>query len=71
LHALSRVLACHSRAVARHHHFFACSCHASGSRVARISRVDHVCRAASARDNKLFSFINTHVNNVISSGHIF
>jgi hypothetical protein len=36
-----------------------------------VSRVDHVCRAASARDNKLFSRINTHVNNVNSSGHIF
>ena len=36
-----------------------------------VSRVDHVCRAASARDNKLFSLINTHVNNVNSSGHIF
>jgi hypothetical protein len=31
----------------------------------------HVCRAASARDNKLFSLINTRVNNVNSSGHIF
>ena len=36
-----------------------------------ISRVDHVCRAASARDNKLFSLIITHVTNVNSSGHIF
>ena len=40
-------------------------------RVAHISRIDHVCRAASARDNKLFSLINTHVNNVNSSGRIF
>jgi hypothetical protein len=39
--------------------------------VARISRVNHVCRAASARDKKLFSLINTHVNNVNSLGHIF
>jgi hypothetical protein len=38
---------------------------------ARISRVDHVCRAASTLDNKLFSPINTHVNNVNSSCHIF
>jgi hypothetical protein len=40
-------------------------------RVAHISRIDHVCRAASTRDNKLFSLINTHVDNVNSSGHIF
>ena len=40
-------------------------------RVRASSRDDHVCRAASARDNKLFSLINTHVNNVNSSGHIF
>jgi hypothetical protein len=36
-----------------------------------ISRVDHVGRAASKRDNKLFSLIITHVNNVNLSGHIF
>jgi hypothetical protein len=40
-------------------------------RVARISCVDHVCRAASARYNKLCSLINTHVNNINSSGRIF
>jgi predicted alpha/beta hydrolase family esterase len=40
-------------------------------RVRASSRDDHVCRATSARDNKLFSFINTHVSNVNSSGHIF
>jgi hypothetical protein len=57
--------------VARRRHSFARSHSTSGSRVARISRVDHVCRAASARDNKLFSRINTHVNNVNSSGLIF
>jgi hypothetical protein len=39
--------------------------------VACISFVDHVCRATSSRDNKLFSLINTHINNVNSSGHIF
>jgi hypothetical protein len=39
--------------------------------LARISRVDHMCRAESARDNKLFSLINTHVNKVNSSCHIF
>jgi hypothetical protein len=36
-----------------------------------VSRVDHVCRAASARDNKLLSLTNTHVNNVNMLGHIF
>ena len=36
-----------------------------------VSRVDHVCRAASARGNKLFSLTNTHVNNVNLLGHIF
>jgi hypothetical protein len=36
-----------------------------------VSRVDHVCHAAFARDNKLFSLTNTHVNNVNLSGHIF
>jgi hypothetical protein len=42
---------------------FTRSCRASGSRVARISHVDLVCRAASTRDNKLFLLMNTHVNN--------
>ena len=43
------------------------------SRVSRVllSRVVHFCRAVSARDNKLFSLINTHVNNINLSGHIF
>jgi predicted alpha/beta hydrolase family esterase len=40
-------------------------------RVRASSRDDHVCRMTSARYNKLFSFINTHVSNVNSSGHIF
>jgi hypothetical protein len=39
--------------------------------LARISRVDHVFRATSVPDNKLFSLINIHVNNLNSSGHIF
>jgi hypothetical protein len=43
-------------------------CHAS---FARISRVDDAGRTTSARDNKLFSLMNTHVNNVNLSGHIF
>ena len=41
-------------------------CHAS----ARITRVDHVGRATSTLDNKLFSPINTYVNNG-NSRHIF
>jgi hypothetical protein len=42
-------------------------------RVSRVllSRVIHFCRAVSARDNKLFLLINTHVNNVNLLGHIF
>jgi hypothetical protein len=39
--------------------------------LAHIWHVDYVCRAAFARDNKLFSHIITHVNKVNSSGHIF
>jgi hypothetical protein len=38
--------------------------------LAHISRVDHVCRATIARDNKLFSLISTLVSNVNPSGHI-
>jgi predicted alpha/beta hydrolase family esterase len=40
-------------------------------RVRAASRDDHVCRATSAHDNKLFSLTNAHVNNVNLSGHIF
>jgi hypothetical protein len=39
--------------------------------LARISRVDHVGLATSARDNKLFSLIIIYVNSVNLSGHIF
>jgi predicted alpha/beta hydrolase family esterase len=39
-------------------------------RVRALSRDDHVCRTASARSNKLFSLISTHVSNANSSGHI-
>jgi hypothetical protein len=39
--------------------------------LARISHVDHACRVTSARDNKLFSLINTHVSNVNLLGHMF
>jgi hypothetical protein len=46
-------------------------CRAPFTCVARISRVDHACRAVSARDNKLFSHINTHVNDVNTSDYIF
>ena len=50
---------------------FAC-CRACCRRLfVRTSRVDHVCRALSARDNKLFSFTNTHINNFNLSNHIF
>jgi hypothetical protein len=50
-----------------------CHLHVSfaSTRVRASSRVDHVCHAASARDNKLFSLTNTHINNVNLSGHIF
>jgi hypothetical protein len=37
---------------------------------ARISRVDHVSRATSARDNKLFLLISTHVSNANLSSHV-
>ena len=40
-------------------------------RVRKSSRVDHVCRAASARDNKLFALVSFHVNNVNLLGLIF
>jgi hypothetical protein len=36
----------------------------------RVPQCCFVCRAATC-DNKLFSFINTHVNKVNSSSHIF
>jgi hypothetical protein len=38
--------------------------------LACISRVDHVCRPASMRDNKLFSLINTHEHNTFIWSHI-
>jgi hypothetical protein len=56
---------------ARRRHSLARSCRASDSRVARISRVNHVCRTTFARDNKVFWRISTQVNNVSLSGHIF
>jgi hypothetical protein len=40
-------------------------------RVRASSRDDHVCREPSARDNKLLSLIDIHVNNINSSGRIF
>jgi hypothetical protein len=62
----------------RRHTLFACvacgtyscrsPCRAS---FAHISRVDDAGRTTSARDNKLFSLTNTHVNNVNLSCHIF
>ena len=83
---LSRVSACRRASFARVARAVRTRCHTSFACVtcamytcrlpcrtslARISRVDHVCRVMSARDNKLFSLINTHVNKVNSSGHIF
>jgi hypothetical protein len=61
---VARVFECHSRAVCARRHSFTHSCHASGS------RVDHVCRAAFVRNDKLFSHISTHASNINSSGHI-
>jgi hypothetical protein len=60
----ARCFVCHSRAVCTSRHSFGRSCRSSGS------CVDHVCRAASAHDNKLFSLINSHINDINSSGHI-
>jgi hypothetical protein len=50
-----------------------CHLHVSfaSSRVRVSSHVDHVCHAASVRDNKLFSLTNTHINNVNLLGLIF
>jgi hypothetical protein len=36
-----------------------------------VSRVDHTCRTMFARDNKLFSLVKTHVNDVNMSWRIF
>jgi hypothetical protein len=53
---------------------FARSCHVSGARVIRArchtSFASFAC-IAFARNNKLFSLINNHVNNVNLSGRIF
>jgi hypothetical protein len=58
--------------VSSHYRHVVRVCHASyHASFACISRVDHVSHAASAHDNKLFSHINTHVNNINSSGLIF
>jgi hypothetical protein len=50
-----------------------CHLHVSfaSSRVRVSSHVDHVCHAASVRDNKLFSLTNTHINNVNLLGLTF
>jgi hypothetical protein len=79
VHLVRASFACVARAVrTRCHTSFVCvacaiytcllTCRTS---LARISRVDHVCRASSVRDNKLFSLINTHVNNTNWPCHIF
>jgi hypothetical protein len=46
-------------------------CRAPGLRVTRFSRVGHVYRVVSTRDNKLFLLINTYVNNDNLSGQVF
>jgi hypothetical protein len=61
LHALSHVV-CVRRV---------CNLHIVACLAARISRVDHMGCATSARDNKLLSLIIIYVNNVNLSGHIF
>jgi hypothetical protein len=64
----ARVVACRSYVLSRAFRV----CRASRrALLARISRVDRVGRAAFARDNKLFSIIITHVNNINLLGHIF
>jgi hypothetical protein len=62
----------------RRHTLFACAACATYScrspcraSFARISRVGGAGRMTSARDNKLLSLTNTHVNNVNLSSHIF
>jgi hypothetical protein len=76
--AIPRATACWiARVVLRASPHVVFACHTCGSCAspsvvhASGSRVDHVCRATSAHDNKLLSLINTHVNNVNSSGHMF
>jgi hypothetical protein len=79
VHLVRASFTCVARAVrTRCHTSFACvacaiytcrlTCRAS---LERFSRVDHVCCASYVRDNKLFSLINTHVNNINWSCHIF
>jgi hypothetical protein len=57
-------------------HHMSCACVTCATYIccspchALLACVDHVCRAASARDNKLFSLISTHVSEVNSSSHI-
>ena len=75
VYALSRVCPCvvayYSRAVCASSTFLRAFVPHIWFAVARISRVNYACRAASSRDNKLFSLIDTHVNNVNLSGRIF
>jgi hypothetical protein len=61
-----------------HHTSFACvvcatySCRSPfRASFTRISRVDDAGCTTFARDNKLFTLTNTHVNNINLSGHIF
>jgi hypothetical protein len=63
---------CVARAVLACHAYGSCvmSCCSRHSRVS-VAHAIFAYRALSARDNKLFSLIITHVNNINSSGHIF
>jgi hypothetical protein len=72
-HCRARCFACVARAIRTRCHT-SCACVACvictcrlprRASLARISRVDHAGRAASARDDKLFSLIITHVNKLI------
>jgi hypothetical protein len=72
-HCRARCFVCVARAVRTRCHT-SCACVACvickcrlprRASLARISHVDHAGRATSARDNKLFSFIITHVNKLI------
>jgi hypothetical protein len=73
-HAIPRAMACWvERAGLRASPHVVFACRACGSCTSHrvVRALSHVCRAASARDNKLFLLINTYVNNVNLSGCIF
>jgi hypothetical protein len=74
-HALSHVVCvhhmCHLHVSLASPRVRASSCVVRACCSHALSRAIHVCRAVSARDNKLFLLIDTHVNNGNSSSHIF